>query len=252
MNYQKIYNSIMERGKLRGLNKKNVHYYTERHHIIPKALGGSNKKDNFVLLTPEEHYVAHQLLLKIYPKNYKLAFAAGLMTISPNFVGEGRITNKLYSWIRKKCSNTLSGRTKILCPRAQAISKALSGRTKETHEHIEIQAAQLRGRTKETHEGVARTAEKLSGRTKENDESKRQMSVKITGRTAETHRYIHEKAEKRKILPLEIRHLIYNKKEHGHSVKEIQAFLLTKNYKVSISVIYKTLQSYKQTLRTDN
>lgn len=36
--------------------------YTERHHIVPRCLGGSNRKENLVDLTAREHYVAHRLL----------------------------------------------------------------------------------------------------------------------------------------------------------------------------------------------
>ncbi len=57
--YQKYYNIITE-----AQNKDRVkgEEYFERHHITPKSLGGSNKKSNLVLLTPEEHYVCHSLL----------------------------------------------------------------------------------------------------------------------------------------------------------------------------------------------
>ncbi len=92
MNYKKIYDSLIERGKNRNLNE-----YGEKHHIVPKCLGGSNKKANLVKLTPEEHYVAHQLLVKIYPNNMKLAKAASMMI--PN-----RPNNKMYGWIRKRVS----------------------------------------------------------------------------------------------------------------------------------------------------
>ena len=63
-----------------------------------KCLGGKNNKENLVLLTPEEHYVAHQLLVKIYPNNIGLVFAAIRMTFSPD---NQRMNNKLYSWLRK-------------------------------------------------------------------------------------------------------------------------------------------------------
>jgi hypothetical protein len=39
--------------------------YTEKHHIIPKSLGGSNKKDNLVRLTAREHFICHWLLTKM-------------------------------------------------------------------------------------------------------------------------------------------------------------------------------------------
>ena len=45
-------------------SKSNVYQYFERHHIIPRSLGGKNTKDNLVLLTGKEHYVVHHLLTK--------------------------------------------------------------------------------------------------------------------------------------------------------------------------------------------
>ena len=39
--------------------------YIEKHHIIPRSMGGSNKKDNIVALTPREHYICHLLLVKM-------------------------------------------------------------------------------------------------------------------------------------------------------------------------------------------
>lgn len=62
------------------------------HHIIPKCIGGTNDRNNIVALTPEEHYVAHQLLVKIHPTNDKLIFAAHRM---------GTSNNKLYGWLRR-------------------------------------------------------------------------------------------------------------------------------------------------------
>jgi hypothetical protein len=87
MNYQKIYNQLIERAKqeeqscIRVKHKRNHPdwKYYERHHIIPKCLGGSNDKDNLVLLTAREHFICHHLLIKIHPKNHKLAHAFWLM-----------------------------------------------------------------------------------------------------------------------------------------------------------------------------
>lgn len=39
--------------------------YTEKHHIIPKSLGGSNDSSNLVSLTAREHFVCHMLLTKM-------------------------------------------------------------------------------------------------------------------------------------------------------------------------------------------
>lgn len=60
-------------------------------------MNGSDDRSNLVWLTAPEHYVAHQLLVKMYPNNTSLVYAANLMT-----VGTGRSGNKLYEWLRKK------------------------------------------------------------------------------------------------------------------------------------------------------
>jgi 5-methylcytosine-specific restriction endonuclease McrA len=52
--------------------------YTETHHIIPKSLGGSNRKNNLVKLTSREHFICHLLLTKmvIGENRNKLIYAA--------------------------------------------------------------------------------------------------------------------------------------------------------------------------------
>lgn len=96
MNYQNIYNNLIIKAKNREVSE-----YTEKHHIIPRCMGGDNSKSNLVKLTPEEHYLAHQLLVKIYPNDIKLIFAASAMT----FDRQGkRYNNKMYGWIRRKLS----------------------------------------------------------------------------------------------------------------------------------------------------
>jgi hypothetical protein len=41
----------------------------ERHHIIPKHIGGTNDETNYTYLTRREHIVAHFLLWKIHKNN---------------------------------------------------------------------------------------------------------------------------------------------------------------------------------------
>lgn len=90
MNYKKIYESLIQKAKNRITNGQT---YYERHHIIPKCMNGTDNKDNLVHLLPEEHYIAHLLLVKIYPKNNKLVYAANMMA---------NRNNKSYGWIKRK------------------------------------------------------------------------------------------------------------------------------------------------------
>ena len=74
MNYQKIHDQIIERAKNRQLTG-----YIERHHIIPKCMGGTNDKTNLIELTAREHFIIHKLLCEIYPDNDSLIYAYWMM-----------------------------------------------------------------------------------------------------------------------------------------------------------------------------
>jgi hypothetical protein len=53
-------------GKIgREINYLSDDFY-EKHHIIPKHMGGSNKAFNLIVLTKEEHFEAHALLAEVY------------------------------------------------------------------------------------------------------------------------------------------------------------------------------------------
>jgi hypothetical protein len=93
MHYEKLINRAKER-------VLNIH--TESHHIVPRCMGGIDDKDNLVDLTPEEHYTAHQLLIKIFPTNYKLIHAASMMCVSSVAHKGKRSKNKLYGWIKRR------------------------------------------------------------------------------------------------------------------------------------------------------
>ena len=76
MDYTKVYNLICERGQ-----KRKIEGYTEKHHIIPKCIGGNNKHENLTYLTAKEHFLCHRLLCEIYPESKKLVWAFWLMAI---------------------------------------------------------------------------------------------------------------------------------------------------------------------------
>ena len=49
--------------------------YTERHHILPKCMNGSNNSDNLIRLTAREHFIAHKMLYRENKDNNKIVFA---------------------------------------------------------------------------------------------------------------------------------------------------------------------------------
>ena len=104
MDYKKHYQKLIKKARKRNLNS-----YTERHHILPKCLGGSDSRNNLVELTPEEHYVAHQLLVKIYGNVPGLIYSAILMATYSKY-NHQRINNKLYGWLKRRYSNVCKAR----------------------------------------------------------------------------------------------------------------------------------------------
>lgn len=107
MNYDKIYNQLISRCGDRKKEPRNSpsYVYYESHHIVPRCMGGSDSCENLVLLTAEEHWVAHLLLCRMYPDEPKLAFACKAMSITGG--NSGRTTNRLFGWIRRSVSDAL-------------------------------------------------------------------------------------------------------------------------------------------------
>ena len=60
--------------------------YHERHHIIPKCMGGTNDEENLIDLFAREHFQAHRLLSLENPDKNELVYAWSCMA----FVNNGR------------------------------------------------------------------------------------------------------------------------------------------------------------------
>lgn len=107
MDYTKHYNLLMCRARGRILE-----CYTERHHIVPRCMKGSDDASNLVDLTAEEHYLTHQLLVKMYPKNRKLIYAAAMLA---NVKDKNQVrNNKEYGWLKRKRIEMLAEQNKGL------------------------------------------------------------------------------------------------------------------------------------------
>ena len=88
MNYQRIHDAIIDRAHNRTLQG-----YRERHHVIPRCMGGTNDKTNLVYLTAREHFIIHKLLCKIYLDNKKLMHAYWLMANKTQSGNQQRLYN---------------------------------------------------------------------------------------------------------------------------------------------------------------
>jgi hypothetical protein len=96
VDYARHYQILMDRAETRVLVG-----YSEMHHVVPQCVDETGQYAFYtVRLTPEEHFVAHQLLVKMHPGNHKLVYAALCMTWGTK--DQKRTGNKLFGWLRRR------------------------------------------------------------------------------------------------------------------------------------------------------
>ena len=83
--------------------------YTEKHHIVPRSMGGSDKKDNLVDLTAREHYIAHLLLTRCVTKEFipKMMYAFVMMAIVKDKVQQRtfKVNSRLFESRKLEANN---------------------------------------------------------------------------------------------------------------------------------------------------
>ena len=151
MNYQRIYNQIVERAQTRQLEG-----YKEKHHVVPKCMGGNNDKSNLVDLTAREHFICHRLLCEIYPNNDKLLYALWLMAIGkqkPKSLDEFKLSSRVYETIRLSFINKITGKSKPSNKGRKVtwgdkIGKSLKGKPKppRSEKHNQAISAAMKGK----------------------------------------------------------------------------------------------------------
>lgn len=106
--YQEFINNVLA---TRGRHACGDEYH-ERHHIIPKCMGGANDEDNLIDLYAREHFIAHKLLAQENPSNNALVFAWTCMSFPKNELQKDRyeLTPEEYEEARKAISKAMTGR----------------------------------------------------------------------------------------------------------------------------------------------
>jgi len=100
MNYYIIYDNLMSSRKLLNRKSKNDGML-EKHHILPKSLGGTNDKNNLLYLTPKEHFIAHLLLTKMYTGKEKAKMVFAFSKMCQNNPNQKRKINSRYFELSK-------------------------------------------------------------------------------------------------------------------------------------------------------
>lgn len=100
MNYQAHYDNLI---KKYGTWEKPEGVYTERHRKLAGCMGGKYVKGNAFYMEARAHFVAHQLLVKIFADNKDLKLAAFKMSVMY------RYGSKEYSWLKHEYALSISG-----------------------------------------------------------------------------------------------------------------------------------------------
>lgn len=198
--YTSWYNSIITRAKDTPRSKKNTSIYYEFHHIIPRSLGGSNKKENLVLLTAKEHFVCHLLLVKMTSSLDRSKMANAFMLMQKNAQKNKRYHSRLYETLKthyskylhregmKGSSNPMFGKESAFKGKTHSeetkstISTARKG--KATTPKGQPKTSEHRRKISEAKLGKSNPS--LKGKSR-SDETKLKISQALSGRTKPPH-----------------------------------------------------------------
>jgi hypothetical protein len=176
--YTHWYYDIVNRAKTRVLI---IGGYYEKHHIIPKSLGGNNNSDNLVKLTAREHFICHWLLTKMVSgtkEKYQMwnAFSCMLYRENPN-QERHKVSSRVFE-------NIKSAGSKIKSERFSGKNNPMYGKRGELSPHYgKKKSAEHLANLSKAHTGVIRTLE-----------SRAKQSATTTGR-----KQTQEHIEKRKM-----------------------------------------------------
>lgn len=155
--YNRWYNLITSNAKNRTLNG-----YSEKHHIIPKSLGGSDEKDNLVNLTAREHFICHWLLTKIYEGEFRTKMIYALRMMKAENPNQQRYNNYITARVYENLKEAYS---KLQSERVSGINNPMYNRPVSD---------ELRAFRSEMNKGNKNPAKK--------EESRRKISEAKTGR----------------------------------------------------------------------
>jgi hypothetical protein len=193
MNYQKTYSSLIAKAQARTA----LIGYKERHHILPRSMGGTDDASNLVNLTAREHFIAHYLLAKIHGGNQWAAIIRFKHGNKKSYFNSklyeiGRINHsiqvsKVHKGVKRSketcvnISNSLKGKPQPLTSlrmKGNAYGKANKGKSHSDETLIKISLAVIEGQ--KSPEVRKRMQEKQLGK-KHSEQTKAKRNAKLKG-----------------------------------------------------------------------
>lgn len=103
MDYERIYREFIADRRAREVGLTG---YTEKHHILPRSLGGGNEPENLIRLTAGDHFFAHLLLAKAH--GGKLWYALNAL-MAGHHIGERKADRAFTIRARRYYEQTRAG-----------------------------------------------------------------------------------------------------------------------------------------------
>ena len=130
--YQKWYDQLISRARTR-----TIEGYVERHHIVPKSLGGTDEESNLVKLTAREHVIAHMLLPR-FVENKKPMWHALWCMVNTNGI---KVNSRLYEQAKIEFRSICTGikRSPETCAKIRAVR---AGKKHSSETRDKMRAAQ--------------------------------------------------------------------------------------------------------------
>lgn len=133
MDYARIYREFISD---RMAKQPEAPTYFERHHILPRSLGGGNEPENLIKLTAEDHIHAHILLAKIH--GGKMWAAAMFMT--KRTVGRTRSVKRIPTGAEIRAAAFAK---RMLSKHCRGENHPMYGRTHTASARARMKAAQI-------------------------------------------------------------------------------------------------------------
>ena len=172
MNYARIYDEFIASRRHR------TPRLADRHHVIPRCIGGTNAAENLIRLSPEDHFFAHLLLAKIF--GGKLNAVAWLMGSKLGNV-RGRVARERYGWLKRKFVADQKERMKDPVYKSRMIA-ALTGKPKSAEAIAKKVAAMKGAKLNFSAEQRAALAKRLRAWLKANPDHHSRVGAKLRGK----------------------------------------------------------------------
>lgn len=155
----------------------------ERHHIIPKSMGGDNSVTNIANLSPREHFICHMLLTKMTEGKHRSKMIFALQQfLRENPKHNRKVVNaRTYDVIKRQVRQEISLLHKGKKVPVETVEKQKETRRRNNKKHTQEMREAVRRRTK--HRWDTNREQMLASLRSDTTREKMSISAKARGTT---------------------------------------------------------------------